>query len=59
MEKLKEIFTNEFYSCIARIIDNPTEIDVDYNFYRMDELTNALREYVSKVQTGHNGEGRQ
>ena len=59
MENLIEIFKNEFYSCIARIIDKPTAIDVDYNFYRMDELTNALREYVSKVQTGHNGEERQ
>lgn len=43
----------EFDSCLEAIIDDPTAVDVEYYFYRMEQLTNALREYVSKEQAAH------
>ena len=43
----------EFDSCLEAIINDPTAIEVDYYFYRMEQLTNALREYVSKSQAAH------
>ena len=46
-------FMYEFDSCIEAIINDPTAIDVDYYFYRIEQLTNALREFVSKEQAAH------
>ena len=43
----------EFDSCLEAIIDDPTAVDVEYYFYRMEQLTNALREFVSKEQAAH------
>ena len=43
----------EFDSCLEAIINDPTAVDVDYYFFRMEQLTNALREYVSKEQAAH------
>ena len=40
----------EFDSCLEAIINDPTAVDVEYYFYRMEQLTNALREFVSKEQ---------
>ena len=49
-----DFFKDEFSSCLFSIISKPTAIDVDYYFYRMNELTTVLKEYVSKCNTATN-----
>ena len=43
-------FIGEYADCIAWILNEPTAIDVEYNFYRMQELEKELREYVNNNQ---------
>ena len=49
-----ELYKNEFSSCLFSIINEPNAIDVDYYFYRMNELMTALKEYVSKCNAAAN-----
>ena len=40
-------FISEYTECIAYILSEPTAIDVEYSFYRMNELEKELRDYVN------------
>lgn len=42
-----EFFKNELGECVYYILKDPTAIDVDYHFYRIDEIVSVLKDYVS------------
>ena len=42
-----EFFKNELGECVYYILNEPTAIDVDYHFYRIDEIVSVLKDYVS------------
>ena len=46
MEKRKTII--EYIDNISYVLDNPTEIDVEYCLLEIERLTNELKHYVSE-----------
>ena len=43
-------YLREYADCLVWIISEPTSPDVEYYFYRMNELEKELREYVKQHQ---------
>lgn len=44
------ILNSEFSECLWYILHEPTAPDVEYYFFRMEELKKELRSYVEEAQ---------